>query len=142
MVSCYVFCEIFFFFFLMIRRPPRSTRTDTLFPYTTLVRSDPLEAELGLAPDRRAVLGRGEFPGAFVRVRQVGVEQGQVELHVQRSEEHASEPQSLLRISYPVFCLQKNHSQQWGKGLISHLLLIIKQTIDKSHTVSLIWMIR
>src|SRR3546814_2767253 len=66
---------------------------------------DPLEAELGLAPDRRAVLGRGECPGAFVRVRQVGVEQGQVELH--RSEEHTSELQSLMRNSYAVFCLKK-----------------------------------
>src|SRR3546814_20896972 len=112
----------------MIRRPPRSTRTDTLFPYTTLFRSqvvdvgeraeeeqtldaageadqveqepaallarldaaevlhavDPLEAELGLAPDRRDIIGRGECLGAFVRVRQVSVAQAQVELHRQR----------------------------------------------------------
>src|SRR3546814_16617462 len=81
------------FFFLMIRRPPRSTRTDTLFPYTTLFRS-PRPA----APVRQLVrLGQGRLRAAGVRLRH---RQG-------RSEEHTSELQSLMRISYAVFCLKK-----------------------------------
>src|SRR6056297_3989346 len=75
--SCFV-C----FFFLMIRRPPRSTRTDTLFPYTTLFRS------LKVGP-------------------QAGVRWPSVPLPRWRSEEHTSELQSLRRISYAVFCLKK-----------------------------------
>src|SRR3546814_3178082 len=101
----------------MIRRPPRSTRTDTLFPYTTLFRSDPV-VRLGAAgcgpggvfqrtlgqlrqPDRRH--GRGEPPvveGMDVRARLRCV-------RAARSEEHTSELQSLMRISYAVFCLKK-----------------------------------
>src|SRR3546814_7894346 len=85
------------FFFLMIRRPPRSTRTDTLFPYTTLFRSiqhRPLyHGRLGQhQPDRLC----------FVDVRLVGVQQ-----LLERSEEHTYELQSLMRISYAVFCLKK-----------------------------------
>src|SRR3546814_4558658 len=77
--------------FLMIRRPPRSTRTDTLFPYTTLFRSLP-----GRHGDRR---GRSRDPaGAHDHPR--GARRG-------RSEEHTSELQSLMRISYAVFCLKK-----------------------------------
>src|SRR3546814_3313261 len=72
-------------FFLMIRRPPRSTRTDTLFPYTTLFRS--LHARRGLADARG-----GQHPFT---------------LDLDRSEEHTSELQSLMRISYAVFCLKK-----------------------------------
>src|SRR3546814_3149830 len=80
-------------FCLMIRRPPRSTRTDTLVPYTTLFRSRPVAAggqrrgDLGLRQDRFA-RGRG----------------GE---HDVRSEEHPSELQSLMRISSAVFCLIK-----------------------------------
>src|SRR3546814_13252753 len=73
------------FCFLMIRRPPRSTRTDTLFPYTTLFRSDPSHQRRGSGAD---AVGR----------------KGPVLL---RSEEHTSELQSLMRISYAVFCLKK-----------------------------------
>src|SRR3546814_16560809 len=78
----YVVCRPFSFF-LMIRRPPRSTRTDTLFPYTTLFRSC---APVGAA---------GGTPGHPVRQRP------------RRSEEHTFELQSLMRISYAVFCLKK-----------------------------------
>src|SRR3546814_12990803 len=75
---------------LMIRRPPRSTRTDTLFPYTTLFRSRRTVAEAHEArDDRRQLLGRGA-----------------VEV---RSEEHTSEIQSLMRTSYGVFCLKKKN---------------------------------
>src|SRR3546814_6254574 len=83
----------------MIRRPPRSTRTDTLFPYTTLFRSAILE------PDAHPVLIFDQlgFEACFVAVRQ---QLAQARLHG-RSEEHTSELQSLMRISYAVFCLKK-----------------------------------
>src|SRR3546814_18378495 len=77
---------VFVFFFLMIRRPPRSTRTDTLFPYTTLFRSPTA------CPFTAWVTG-SQKP---VRSRRP-----------LRSEEHTSELQSLMRISYAVFCLKK-----------------------------------
>src|SRR3546814_6160399 len=76
---------IYFVFFLMIRRPPRSTLTDTLFPYTTLFRS-----KVGAAGLRATTLG-------FEMIHHHG-----------RSEEHTSELQSLMRTSYAVFCLKKN----------------------------------
>src|SRR3546814_8906617 len=92
----------------MIRRPPRSTRTDTLFPYTTLFRSvvvevgDVFEQPLdGLG--QAALL---DLPLAL----EVGIEAQNEELDDtarQRSEEHTSELQSLMRISYAVFCLKK-----------------------------------
>src|SRR3546814_11117847 len=90
------------FFFLMIRRPPRSTRTDTLFPYTTLFRS---------RRDKPDDAGNGA--GAR-RVRD-SRERGRARDHrdgfgtddASRSEEHTSELQSLMRISYAVFCLKK-----------------------------------
>src|SRR3546814_10742983 len=88
----------------MIRRPPRSTRTDTLFPYTTLFRSLDVEhfafAEAGLArrsADRvQRLLQHQRF---FAR--------DQIQRREPRSEEHTSELQSLMRISYAVFCLKK-----------------------------------
>src|SRR3546814_12674888 len=92
------------FFFLMIRRPPRSTRTDTLFPYTTLFRSivAAVVAERGgLGRFLAAVSGRQPGEGAAAGDRQWCV-------HALRSEEHTSELQSLMRISYAVFCLKKN----------------------------------
>src|SRR3546814_8765572 len=91
----------------MIRRPPRSTRTDTLFPYTTLFRSPPVRRRSAVAPRcpaRRC--GRCRRTGRL------------------RSEEHTSELQSLMRISYAVFCLKKKNKQK-------------KQTIQpkyRSHT--------
>src|SRR3546814_1838641 len=81
----------------MIRRPPRSTRTDTLFPYTTLFRSDPHAPEPGAEPDQSGPQsGHHQLPRiALARA------------HCRRSEEHTSELQSLMRISYAVFCLKK-----------------------------------
>src|SRR3546814_10730537 len=76
------------FFFLMIRRPPRSTRTDTLFPYTTLFRSDSYAG------------GNRHHCRPFHCARR------QENSPERRSEEHTSELQSLMRISYVVFCLQ------------------------------------
>src|SRR3546814_4759518 len=85
----------------MIRRPPRSTRTDTLFPYTTLFRSVRQPARLlrlhvDPSGQEAAVHGRRVRPGAGVEPRQRA-----------RSEEHTSELQSLMRISYAVFCLKQ-----------------------------------
>src|SRR3546814_4147036 len=88
-------------FFLMIRRPPRSTRTDTLFPYTTLFRSPNNRSP-------RSAQARGE--------RQMNISNTMHHLRyradaaigeIGRSEEHTSELQSLMRISYAVFCLHK-----------------------------------
>src|SRR3546814_8960828 len=134
-ITSILFCLYFFFlcfFFLMIRRPPRSTRTDTLFPYTTLFRS---QSAGGRGLGRRAS-GRGArrvrpdpvrradarahrprngraIEAALARI--VGAvrdrlcrrrERGR---RLWRSEEHTSELQSLMRISYAVFCLKKKN---------------------------------
>src|SRR3546814_19726380 len=88
-------------FFLMIRRPPRSTRTDTLFPYTTLFRSQPTEW-----PEISPILhSRNERRCS--RVFRISSRAARHISWPQRSEEHTSELQSLMRISYAVFCLKK-----------------------------------
>src|SRR3546814_7588862 len=99
----------------MIRRPPRSTRTDTLFPYTTLFRSRTLSGGWKhSAPGVRRVVVKTRY------VQQAG-KNGKAAAHLRyiqrdgtsrdgergRSEEHTSELQSLMRISYAVFCLKK-----------------------------------
>src|SRR3546814_20004887 len=104
-VICYVFFY-YFFFFLMIRRPPRSTRTDTLFPYTTLFRSAvPLLVFMLVMASWGGLLGVLMAPALFavllLAYRRLYVQQ--------RSEEHTSELQSLMRISYAVFCLKKKN---------------------------------
>src|SRR3546814_12874465 len=90
-----------FFFFIMIRRPPRSTRTDTLFPYTTLFRSHSPRAHRTICRS-----GRGSRrPSRNRRPREGG---GRSRPCARlRSEEHTSELQSLMRRSYAVFCLKK-----------------------------------
>src|SRR3546814_5031774 len=91
----------------MIRRPPRSTRTDTLFPYTTLFRSAHFMANDD-APHggRHNYIDVGpDFTGNLLRQRP-GEAACALRIH-QRSEEHTSELQSLMRISYAVFCLKK-----------------------------------
>src|SRR3546814_2238498 len=100
---------MFFLFFLMIRRPPRSTRTDTLFPYTTLFRSPifRLAVQLpGIAgeEDRRLVPVVGH--ALAVAVDEL-LELLRPPSREHRSEEHTSELQSLMRISYAVFCLKQ-----------------------------------
>src|SRR3546814_4389828 len=97
-----------FFFFLMIRRPPRSTRTDTLFPYTTLFRSlRAPRARAVPATDHRPAGAAGEnqcaLPRRSAQERRLAVPH----LPRHRSEEHTSELQSLMSISYAVFCLKK-----------------------------------
>src|SRR3546814_4552476 len=95
---------LFLLFFLMIRRPPRSTRTDTLFPYTTLFRSVPAVSESQRIEPRTNmfVLATISWSGASCR-----------------SEEHTSELQSLMRISYAVFCLKKK-IDKYTKPPIQH----------------------
>src|SRR3546814_9399961 len=122
--------NVLFFFFLMIRRPPRSTRTDTLFPYTTLFRSRSWSWSLRRSDRCKACRRsarrrcRGTGSGCHARARPVrrsragslDDSRAQQIVHVDdaakmtgivRSEEHTSELQSLMRISYAVFCLKK-----------------------------------
>src|SRR3546814_9495663 len=102
----------------MIRRPPRSTRTDTLFPYTTLFRSQ------ASTPGFLAARGLTGLP-ADATFYQFGSDArsyelagfGELTYHLTdkpsvRSEEHTSELQSLMRISYAVFCLKKKKEQE------------------------------
>src|SRR3546814_17330228 len=103
---------IFSFFLLMRRRPPRSTRTDTLFPYTTLFRSpgddrqDFRQCGQSAFPPARCTL-LGTTPPVF-HFRQSGLRSARrCDGRKDRSEEHTSELQSLMRISYAVFCLKK-----------------------------------
>src|SRR3546814_6354396 len=94
------------FVFLMIRRPPRSTRTDTLFPYTTLFRSLELLRQRG-RPGRHQHRRDHRVPGRVPGRGVVDLPDG-----VERSEEHTSELQSLMRISYAVFCLKKKNKNK------------------------------
>src|SRR3546814_9318923 len=88
----------------MIRRPPRSTRTDTLFPYTTLFRSaHSCAAEVDLAEQLDDLVAAGDV---FLDVDGKGLEFLAERHRHGRSEEHTSELQSLMRISYAVFCLK------------------------------------
>src|SRR3546814_17856950 len=99
----------FLFVFIMIRRPPISTRTDTLFPYSTLCRSQHPEAERQPGVDAGA--GLADHAGAQHEPVRDDLRllrrflQGRHEILRKRSEEHTSELQSLMRISYAVFCL-------------------------------------
>src|SRR3546814_7029651 len=100
----------------MIRRPPRSTRTDTLFPYTTLFRST------WGGGGGHAVRGRTALPD--------GPKAG-------RSEEHTSELQSLMRISYAVFCLKKKKKKKKKRQTIRMTnkkckIIIIKHNIYRA----------
>src|SRR3546814_16411417 len=97
-----------FVFFLMIRRTPRSTRTDTLFPYTTLFRSELTGPPPPAADEREEIVitvlrEMVDDPDSSYRPVAVLFQ----DFQVRRSEEHTSELQSLMRISYAVFCLKK-----------------------------------
>src|SRR3546814_4670211 len=107
----------------MIRRPPRSTRTDTLFPYTTLFRSSPRRsgeaagmAEVQLHPDWLARIG-GEFEQPYMAALKQFLSEERAKGKA-RSEEHTSELQSLMRISYAVFCLKKKKTTNQWKVMI------------------------
>src|SRR3546814_8360578 len=94
----------------MIRRPPRSTRTDTLFPYTTLFRSGAAEDHVAAAGGLQEIMG-GLAEAAFRRRQAELFAHRPAEPGI-RSEEHTSELQSLMRISYAVFCLKKKKKLQ------------------------------
>src|SRR3546814_5877679 len=107
----------------MIRRPPRSTRTDTLFPYTTLFRS------CRGGGSRR---GRGCRRGRFPRPRR----RRSLPRSPSRSEEHTSELQSLMRISYAVFCLKKKKKKQDEAYMSNRCLVdntLYKHTTTEAH---------
>src|SRR3546814_3120715 len=91
----------------MIRRPPRSTRTDTLFPYTTLFRSNQEKAKEKEKAQTKTKKQRTK-PKQTKSPRQESTPQQDG----RRSEEHTSELQSLMRISYAVFCLKKKKKQK------------------------------
>src|SRR3546814_5431747 len=91
----------------MIRRPPRSTRTDTLFPYTTLFRSVHARRAYARAWLRRTVRAVHRQRGLAARYRPAAEVRQLAGTAQRRSEEHTSELQSLMRISYAVFCLKK-----------------------------------
>src|SRR3546814_7773987 len=101
----------------MIRRPPRSTRTYTLFPYTTLLRSQRPQCGVGEgAADAHVEFGDRVERDARGLLAQFDQLRAQLRLPGIRSEEHTSELQSLMRISYAVFCLQKKkHTQEQNK---------------------------
>src|SRR3546814_14541037 len=101
-------CCVLLVLCLMIRRPPRSTRTDTLFPYTTLFRSMLAQWQQVDRAQRVVSIVQMECPDhSDHRITLGGV---RLRIHQQRSEEHTSELQSLMRISYAVFCLKKKNA--------------------------------
>src|SRR3546814_5873543 len=99
----------------MIRRPPRSTRTDTLLPYTTLFRS--LKCPYPVLRTRKALAALP--PGSLVKVLTTDP-MAKLDLTHYRSEEHTSELQSLMRISYAVFCLKKKRINETHTNTIIH----------------------
>src|SRR3546814_2570202 len=99
----------------MIRRPPRSTRTDTLFPYTTLFRSRVRRS--GAEVRHEITMQRGP-PAGIRRIQDEILQVHRDELGRARSEEHTSELQSLMRISYAVFCLKKQNKTRSAKTSI------------------------
>src|SRR3546814_3753027 len=107
----------------MIRRPPRSTRTDTLFPYTTLFRSQE-DADPEADQFRFKKTDKSSFKADYKEW---------VKAANTRSEEHTSELQSLMRISYAVFCLKKKTT--------THIKLTIKYTYTNHTTILFIYLI-
>src|SRR3546814_1845506 len=111
----------------MIRRPPRSTRTDTLFPYTTLFRSR-------LSEDLRARWGVEAWQDVYRIETVIGLVVALAVLLLLRSEEHTSELQSLMRISYAVFCLKKKKVKKKSQNPKNRIKKD-KQTKHDKHSV-------
>src|SRR3546814_10556042 len=109
----------------MIRRPPRSTRTDTLFPYTTLFRSL-RQVPFGAIVVRRHIVMRHQMATQHLELLAVFEADDVIGLHRRtdrhRSEEHTSELQSLMRISYAVFCLKKKKIKSLYTKQIIHYI--------------------
>src|SRR3546814_7159728 len=120
------------FFFLMIRRPPRSTRTDTLFPYTTLFRST-----TGTRDRRQKLLHLtetgAELEAALFRDLREKMSAAYAQAG-QRSEELTSELQSLMRISYAVFCLKKKKKVKTASTSQQTTTKLKTTPIAKCHT--------
>src|SRR3546814_8325801 len=119
----------------MIRRPPRSTRTDKLFPYTTLFRS-PSSGRgppRGTPPSSRPARHRAP-PRRIRDPRLASGKRIRFSLQSFRSEEHTSELQSLMRISYAVFCLKKKIKRQ--QNIFSHTRTLTQyhKTYTNNHT--------
>src|SRR3546814_2118678 len=116
----------------MIRRPPRSTRTDTLFPYTTLFRSCNwrIFQEKCVPEILQALLKEHRVLDYEQRIyhehlpREYCVQAGDSDHYLHRSEEHTSELQSLMRISYAVFCLKKKKKHKHKKKITQQYILI------------------
>src|SRR3546814_1455129 len=131
-------CYFVLFFFLMIRRHPRSTRTDTLFPYTTLFRS--LAGLVGFdVVSTVPVPGVGAVTG---KCRSSAVRRSpsaRATARSRRSEEHTSELQSLMRISYAVFCLKKKKQARTEKQITMNTHLyserLHKQSLVTTHKI-------
>src|SRR3546814_6417389 len=113
MLTLYVSSMLLLFCFFMIRRPPGSTRTDTLFPYTTLFRSTSSRESAWQNRQAYAALDLGTNNCRLLIARPTGDS---------RSEEHTSELQSLMRISYAVFCLKKKRNEN-NNNNINHRIL-------------------
>src|SRR3546814_2949756 len=125
-------------FFLMIRRPPRSTRTDTLFPYTTLFRSDhhtpaaAIQLHVALVVMiLQAAGGRNKLPETKVKGSTSWLGPLGAGIQTSRSEEHTSALQSLMRISYAVFCLKKQTNNHRTPTTHTQQLAL---TPDPTHT--------
>src|SRR3546814_4641473 len=123
----------------MIRRPPRSTRTDTLFPYTTLFRSI-ARSGFTRSPANAIALAEQLVP-VFARLidgDHFGVGEERQCGGIERSEEHTSELQSLMRISYAVFCLKKKKKIRTRPKSTVEGITYIRILIKQQHTTIMI----
>src|SRR3546814_9550544 len=108
----------------MTRRPPRSTRTDTLYPYTTLFRSDAafdLESVVKVLRGKHTEIKRAILDQTVVSgIGNIYADESlwRAKIHGNRSEEHTSELQSLMRISYAVFCMKKKQLKTTSYTLV------------------------
>src|SRR3546814_4105784 len=133
-----IFLGVICFFFLMIRRPPRSTRTDTLFPYTTLFRSGSTWPSTAMT----CVCVTGWASSRCTRVWCNSALYSAISfVAAVRSEEHTSELQSLMRISYAVFCLKKkNHTnnstlRRLIDEIIHYTSIVRESLITSQHSI-------
>src|SRR3546814_9552862 len=114
----------------MIRRPPRSTRTDTLCPYTTLVRSGHARFE-ATGVSGMKMEAYASRPCCVLRMMREGY---RPEFRFQRSEEHTSELQSLMRISYAVFCLKKKTEKTHHTHNLTQVEIFSTQQQQQPHS--------
>src|SRR3546814_6151641 len=126
-------------FFDMVRRPPRSTLTDTPFPYTTLFRSRAPTSQSSVKPNRKSTLT--SYTSEALRISHRGTELASVaaSMRASRSEEHTSELQSLMRISYAVFRLKKKIITTVKQPILTsdistRTVIVHSLTIKNTHT--------